>query len=171
MMGLVLGIVSMIGGISLLLSGVAGSTSWTTKILGNQSTITDAAPGAVLFVVGLFGVIVTRYKVKMNREEGRHALTLALLCGEKRAVAPEGTAQVGPRTLWILLLIAFLMAIPLTATLFNHIKPSQTLGMFTLFIYLRLFAYFGLGLIGLLWYARALNELKRECLTAENVRF
>ena len=67
MTGLFLGLVSMIGGIVLFLNGIAGSTSWTAKILGNESTITDAAPGAILFIVGLFVVIATRYKVKVNR--------------------------------------------------------------------------------------------------------
>ena len=67
MTGLFLGLVSMLGGIALFLNGVVGSTSWTAKILGNESTITDAAPGAVLFVVGLFVIIATRYRVKIDR--------------------------------------------------------------------------------------------------------
>jgi hypothetical protein len=67
MTGLFLGLVSMLGGIALFLNGVAGETSWTAKIVGKESTITDAAPGAVLFVVGLFVVIATRYRVKIDR--------------------------------------------------------------------------------------------------------
>lgn len=67
MTGLFLGLVSMLGGILLFLNGVSGSTSWTAKILGNESTITDAAPGAVLFVVGLFVIITTRYRVKIDQ--------------------------------------------------------------------------------------------------------
>lgn len=72
MTGLFLGLVSMIGGIVLFLNGVAGSTSWTAKIIGNESTITDAAPGAILFIVGLFVIIVTRYKVKIDRGYNEH---------------------------------------------------------------------------------------------------
>ncbi|MGF1704211.1 hypothetical protein L4D09_28400 [Photobacterium makurazakiensis] len=60
--GQILGLFSILGGIVLFLNGVAGSTSWTAKIFGSESTVTDAAPGAVLFVVGLFFVVVTRYK-------------------------------------------------------------------------------------------------------------
>jgi hypothetical protein len=71
MTGLFLGLVSMIGGIVLFLNGVAGSTSWTAKILGNESTITDAAPGAVLFVIGLFIIIATRYRVKVDRGQDK----------------------------------------------------------------------------------------------------
>jgi hypothetical protein len=72
MAGLVLGLVSMIGGSVLFLNGVAGSTNWTAKILGNESTITDAAPGAILFVIGLFVVIVTRFKVKTDHIPGKY---------------------------------------------------------------------------------------------------
>ncbi|EMA2481040.1 hypothetical protein U2G54_002493 [Vibrio fluvialis] len=56
------GLVCILGGVALFFNGVAGSTSWAAKILGAESTITDAAPGVVLFIVGLFFVVVTRYK-------------------------------------------------------------------------------------------------------------
>jgi hypothetical protein len=67
MAGLVFGLICVIGGILLFLNGVAGSADWTAKILGGDSTITDAAPGAVLFVVGLLVVFLTRYKMKLDR--------------------------------------------------------------------------------------------------------
>ncbi|HDL6936553.1 TPA: hypothetical protein PXM13_004394 [Yersinia enterocolitica] len=60
--GLTLGLVCVLGGIALFLNGVAGSTNWTAKFFRAESAITDAAPGAVLFVVGLFIVFITRYK-------------------------------------------------------------------------------------------------------------
>ena len=63
--GLVLGLVSIIGGIVLFLYGVSGSMSWTAKLLGAESKLLDAAPGAVLFIVGLFMVYITRYVVKI----------------------------------------------------------------------------------------------------------
>ena len=67
MTGMFLGLVSMLGGIVLFLNSVAGNSSWTAKILGNESSITDAGPGAVLFIVGLFVIFVTRYKVIVDR--------------------------------------------------------------------------------------------------------
>ncbi|RRS07067.1 hypothetical protein EAG18_19165 [Pseudoalteromonas sp. J010] len=60
--GQVLGLVCILGGIGLFLNGVTGSTSWTANILGAESAITDAAPGAILFIVGIFMVLVTKYK-------------------------------------------------------------------------------------------------------------
>jgi hypothetical protein len=65
--GIVLGLVCIIGGIVLFLHGVTGSTSWTAKIIGAESKISDAAPGAVLFIVGLFVVLVTRFTIKVKK--------------------------------------------------------------------------------------------------------
>lgn len=72
MAGLFLGLVSMLGGIVLFLNGVVGSTSWTAKIIGNESTLSDAGPGAVLFIVGLFVIIVTRYRAKFDSGNDEH---------------------------------------------------------------------------------------------------
>ena len=65
--GLILGLVCIIGGIILFLHGIVGSTSWTARMLGAESKISDAAPGAVLFIVGLFVVLVTRFTAKARR--------------------------------------------------------------------------------------------------------
>jgi hypothetical protein len=67
MLGLILGLATILGGVILGLHGVAGSTSWTAKILGLESHINDAAPGVVLFVVGVFFVFITRPKVRLDR--------------------------------------------------------------------------------------------------------
>ena len=67
--GLLLGLACVIGGIVLFLHGVAGSTSWTAKIIGTESKVTDAAPGAVLFIVGLFVVWITRFDVSVKDVE------------------------------------------------------------------------------------------------------
>jgi hypothetical protein len=68
--GLVLGLSAIIGGCILGLNGVAGSTSWTASFLGLQSDINDAAPGVVLFVVGVFMLLVTRPKIRMKDLRG-----------------------------------------------------------------------------------------------------
>lgn len=65
--GLALGLSCVIGGIVLFLHGVTGATSWTAKFIGAESQITDAAPGAVLFIVGLFVVWVTRFRVATTK--------------------------------------------------------------------------------------------------------
>ena len=59
--GLFLGLACIIGGIAMFFGGIAGATKWTATILGASSEISDAAPGAVLFIVGLFIVVATRF--------------------------------------------------------------------------------------------------------------
>lgn len=62
--GLVLGLVCMLGGIFLFIQGVTGAAEWYANVLGLESRISQAAPGAILFVVGLAVVYCTRYKFK-----------------------------------------------------------------------------------------------------------
>jgi len=63
--GLVLGFGGILGGVVLLMRGVAGSSTWTASVLGVESRVTDAAPGAILFVVGLLVVLATRFDVRL----------------------------------------------------------------------------------------------------------
>ena len=65
-LGLILGLASIIGGIILGLNGVAGSTSWAATLLGLESKINDAAPGVMLFIVGLFMVWATKPRVRVK---------------------------------------------------------------------------------------------------------
>lgn len=62
--GLFLGLAAIIGGIYLFAQGVTGASDWDIKLIGAESKIVQAAPGAILFIVGLFMVFVTRYKFK-----------------------------------------------------------------------------------------------------------
>ncbi len=70
MLGLILGLATILGGVILSLHGIAGSTSWTAKLFGLESHLNDAAPGVVLFVVGIFFVWSTRPRVKMRDLQG-----------------------------------------------------------------------------------------------------
>jgi hypothetical protein len=65
--GLVLGLACLIGGVLLFLNGVVGAASWTARILGAESRVSDAAPGAILFIVGLFVVLATRFTVRVQK--------------------------------------------------------------------------------------------------------
>ena len=69
-LGLVLGLASIIGGVILGLNGVAGSTSWTANLLALRSQVNDAAPGVVLFIIGLFMIVATRPRVNLKDIKG-----------------------------------------------------------------------------------------------------
>ena len=65
-LGLFLGLSTIIFGSILCLNGVVGSTSWTANFIGAESSINDAAPGVVLFIVGLFMIWVTKPKTRIK---------------------------------------------------------------------------------------------------------
>jgi hypothetical protein len=69
--GLALGLATVVAGTILCLHGAAGSTSWTAKALGIfESKLNDAAPGVVLFVVGVFLIVFTRPRIKLGNLQG-----------------------------------------------------------------------------------------------------
>ena len=65
--GLVFGLACIVGGILLFFHGVAGASSWVGEFIGVQSKLSDAAPGTVLFVVGLAVVWLTRFAVRVKQ--------------------------------------------------------------------------------------------------------
>ena len=65
--GLVFGMACIMGGIGLFLHGVVGSSSWVGNFIGVQSQLSDAAPGTVLFIVGLAVVWLTRFAVRVRQ--------------------------------------------------------------------------------------------------------
>ena len=67
MAGLVVGLVCLGGGIVLFLNGIAGETSWTAKVIGLESDISDAAPGSLLFIAGVFIIFITRFSIKVRQ--------------------------------------------------------------------------------------------------------
>jgi len=65
--GLVLGLACIIGGTLLFFHGVIGSSSWVGEVIGVKSMLSDAAPGTVLFIVGLAVVFLTRFTVRVRQ--------------------------------------------------------------------------------------------------------
>ena len=65
--GLVFGLGCIVGGLGLFLHGVAGSTSWVGDFIGVQSRLADAAPGTILFIVGLLVVWLTRFSIRVRQ--------------------------------------------------------------------------------------------------------
>jgi len=64
--GLFSAVLCILGGVVLGLAGIVGHTSWTAKALGFESQITDAGPGVVLFIVGLFLTFFTRPRPRLK---------------------------------------------------------------------------------------------------------
>src|SRR4051812_6529348 len=69
LVGLMLGLGCIIAGVVLGLNGVVGHTNWTASVFGLSTDLNDAAPGVIVFVVGIFMVFITRFKVTYERAE------------------------------------------------------------------------------------------------------
>jgi hypothetical protein len=65
--GLVVGAICVIFGVVLFLHGVFGSSSWTARMLGAESKVSDIGPGGILFVAGLYVVFFSRYALKIQK--------------------------------------------------------------------------------------------------------
>jgi hypothetical protein len=65
--GLVAGLVIALGGVILFLYGIAGNTRWAISMLAIDSELSDAAPGTILFVVGLLVVCATRFDIRSKK--------------------------------------------------------------------------------------------------------
>jgi hypothetical protein len=72
--GLTLGLICVVGGILLFFHGVTGSSSWVGNFIGVHSWLSDAAPGTILFVVGLLVVWITRFDVRVRGKGERFEL-------------------------------------------------------------------------------------------------
>ena len=84
--GLLFGLACIVGGILLFFHGVTGSSSWVGEVIGVKSNLSDAAPGTVLFVVGLAVVWLTRFAVRV-RQPIEIDLQERALASERREVS------------------------------------------------------------------------------------
>ncbi|HEY9715489.1 MAG TPA: hypothetical protein V6C72_18590 [Chroococcales cyanobacterium] len=64
MLGLLTGLACEVGGMILFIGGITNNAHWTTSLFGIQ--ITDAAPGTVLFLIGLACWQFTRFDVSIS---------------------------------------------------------------------------------------------------------
>lgn len=141
---------------------------------------TQAAPAqaaylkAVLYCLilnALFLLPPFHFVLTMQREllAGRHQMALRLLTGDPLGVTPRGASY--PRiTILVLCFVLFIVvSLYLHHNLMDKLRPDPHLNLFSGLIYARLFLYYALAAEGLAWYARALNELKRECLLAGRI--
>ena len=73
--GIVVGFLSIVAGVVLFFFGITGKMTFTTNVGGADSKLVDAAPGTVLFIVGLFIIFFTRFRVEVTNP--RHQQSVA----------------------------------------------------------------------------------------------
>jgi DNA-binding winged helix-turn-helix (wHTH) protein len=119
-----------------------------------------------------FMIIPFHFILSVKREirEGKQRSALNLLMGKRRGIAPGGAAFLRPWWLVVLLVIAAAASQLGMARLIENLKPGEHINLFTALAEARRLNYFVLGIECLIWYYRALNELKKECLDALSSR-
>lgn len=65
-LGWLLGFSCVVGGILLFFYGISGNSDMKGAVGGFNITVTNAAPGTILFIIGIFVVWVTRFKIKVK---------------------------------------------------------------------------------------------------------
>jgi hypothetical protein len=65
--GMIFGGLCILGGIILLFLGIAGAVNWSIKVGGIDSSLTNAAPGVVLMVIGFLIICVTKSKIIITK--------------------------------------------------------------------------------------------------------
>jgi hypothetical protein len=109
---------------------------------------------------------VTSLQNELRR--GHAGQVLALMIGDRRAVLPRGMLFPRVRVLgWLLLLIAGKAVIDIHY-LFGSLLPDEQMNLFMFLVLVRVVVWFGIAIVALLWYARSLNELKREALAVQS---
>ena len=68
-LGLVVGVIFLIGGLLLLLSGIGGSSHFVAQILGAKFDVTDATVGVICAVLGCIVIFVTRFEVRIQNKK------------------------------------------------------------------------------------------------------
>jgi hypothetical protein len=115
-------------------------------------------PLVLFYLITPFHFVIT---MQRELQSGQDSLVLGLLTGDKLSVAPKATIYL---RIWvlggILILVAayFLIA---RARLLDNLSPSPYMNLFEHLIQVRLILYFGLAILCLAWYVRALTGLKR----------
>jgi len=69
LIGLVSGFSTIILGIYLSAKGLLGKIDWIVNVKGIESRLLNATPGVVLFLIGFFIIVFTRYKVKVSKNK------------------------------------------------------------------------------------------------------
>jgi hypothetical protein len=123
-------------------------------------------PLGLLYLVIPFHLVVALQRALQDRQ---HRMVLALLSGDGRAVAPRGAYFPKPGILGAIMAAIGMLSVVMTTNLFDHLARGPYRTLFMSLVLLRTVIYFLLGLECLIWYGRALSELKRECLAVLKV--
>lgn len=117
-------------------------------------------PLGLVYLLTPFHFIVA---MEPELRSGEPVLAVNLLTGEKPNASPRGTVFL---RIWFLMLFLILMltySLIARTHLFDNLREGPYMSLFQSLIHFRIGLFFGLAILCLAWYYRALEELKRDC--------
>ena len=139
---------------------------WSAQSAYLKNVVMYFLPMATLYVLLPFHFVLA---LQRELAANRHGPVLALLTGERLATAP-GAVYLRVGWLAAALFVAALLSVVMTQDLFDHLKTSPYKNLFMQLALGRTLLLFGIALLCLLWYSRALNDIKEACLRCDIVR-
>ena len=136
--------------------------SWSAQSAYLKNVVMYFLPLATFYVLLPFHFVLA---LQRELAAKRYGSVLALLTGERKATAP-GAVYLRVGWLALALFVVALLSLVMTQDLFDHLKPSPHKNLFMHLALGRTLLLFGIALLCLLWYSKALNEIKGECLRA-----
>jgi DNA-binding winged helix-turn-helix (wHTH) protein len=117
-------------------------------------------PLGLIFLVAPFNFVIA---MERELQSTNPVLAVNLLTGTKPNASPKGTVFL--RTWFLILLLSGMLVYSLIARahLFDNLKAGSYMGFFQTLIHIRMILYFGLAILCVAWYYRALDGLKWEC--------
>jgi hypothetical protein len=124
-----------------------------------------------IVIMFFFCLPTLHFAVTMQREmlAGMHKSVFGLLTGNRLIVPPRGVAYPRFALLLAVALSIFLYSIYAHHNLMSKLQPGTYQPLFALLVQIRLAFLYILIVKCLYWYSSMLNEIKRECLSAERV--
>ncbi|MDB5388759.1 MAG: hypothetical protein JWM11_4405 [Planctomycetaceae bacterium] len=113
----------------------------------------------LVFVVPTFDAIL---RFQREIRSNRHAQVLSLMARAPDAVTPRGMLYLSPRLLGVVLLIYGVVKVLGTNHMLDALTPGPYANFFSVAAYISTGLWFAIAITSLVWYAGALNELKRE---------
>jgi hypothetical protein len=120
----------------------------------------------LLFVLPTFHAVIA---LQAQLRTGRFRAVFELLTGSPEGLAPTGVWLIPNWVLVIVLFAAAVIGYIGTNNLLDNLKTGPNSNTFTAALYIRVFLWYAIAVVCLVWYHRSVQELKREAIAASRL--
>jgi hypothetical protein len=146
---------------------VVASFQTFTAQAGYLKSLLQTLPLSLFLMLLPFHSIVA---LQRELKEGRYQSVKALLNGAPDAIPPRGSVLLRPRMLAVFVAALAGVGLYMLSHLLENLQSSPYRNLFTLIAECRATLYLVLAVLGVVWYYRTLNELRREATAMTELR-